>query len=112
MSIENVKAFYARLANDEAFRTQIQDVSNKDECSQIVKAAGYDFTSQELEEYTAYLLELGTNESEFRDLNEKELEAVFGGGNISTAITTLFTNTAIWSCPTQIPMVINIYVTN
>ncbi|QLE55851.1 Nif11-like leader peptide family natural product precursor [Nostoc sp. TCL26-01] len=79
MSLENVKAFYGRLANDEDFRNQIQNVSDKSECSQIVKAAGYDFTSQELEEYTAYLLELGNNDGELRDLNEKELEAVFGG---------------------------------
>lgn len=79
MSLENVKAFYARLAIDEAFRTQIQNVKDKAECSQIVKAAGYDFTSEELEEYTAYLLELGTTDGELRDLDEKELEAVFGG---------------------------------
>ncbi|MBD2438063.1 Nif11-like leader peptide family natural product precursor [Nostoc sp. FACHB-110] len=80
MSLENVKAFYARLANDEDFRNQIQNVKDKSECSQIVKAAGYDFTSEELEEYTSYLLELGSdNNAELRDLNEKELEAVFGG---------------------------------
>ncbi|MEH2092689.1 Nif11-like leader peptide family natural product precursor [Nostoc sp.] len=44
MSIENVKNFYENLANDEAFRNQIQAVNSKEECSQIVKAAGYDFT--------------------------------------------------------------------
>lgn len=81
MSLENVKAFYARLASDEAFRTQIQSVNDKAECSQIVKGAGYDFTSEELEEYTAYLLELGATDGELKDLNEKELEAVFGGAN-------------------------------
>ena len=32
MSVENVQAFYARLANDQAFRTQIQAVTSKDEC--------------------------------------------------------------------------------
>lgn len=51
MSKENVKAFYARLASDEAFRTQIQSVKSKAECSQIVKRAGYEFTSEEYEEY-------------------------------------------------------------
>jgi len=40
MSRENVKAFYERLATDEVFRSQIQKVKTKDECSQIVKGAG------------------------------------------------------------------------
>jgi predicted ribosomally synthesized peptide with nif11-like leader len=79
MSLENVKAFYDHLANDEAFRTQIQGVNSKEECSQIVKAAGYDFTLEEYEEYTAQLLESANGESELKDLSEKELAAVFGG---------------------------------
>lgn len=81
MSLENVKAFYARLANDEAFRTQIQNVKDKAECSQIVKSAGYDFTQEEFEEYTAQLLESSSDNDEMTDLNEKELEAVFGGAS-------------------------------
>jgi predicted ribosomally synthesized peptide with nif11-like leader len=79
MSLANVKAFYQRLANDEAFRSQIQSVQSKEECSQIVKAAGYDFTPQEYEEYTMQLLESDSNDSELKDLSEQELEAVFGG---------------------------------
>ncbi|GAX36785.1 Nif11-like leader peptide family natural product precursor [Nodularia sp. NIES-3585] len=35
MSLEHVKGFYAQLANDETFRTQIQGVQSKDECSQV-----------------------------------------------------------------------------
>jgi predicted ribosomally synthesized peptide with nif11-like leader len=79
MSLENVKAFYQRLASDELFRTQIQSVNSKAECSQIVKGAGYDFTQEEYEEYTAQLLESGATDGELRELDEKELEAVFGG---------------------------------
>ena len=79
MSLENVKSFYARLAIDEAFRTQLQGVKSKAECSQIVKAAGYDFNQEEYEEYTAELLESGATDGELQDLDEKELEAVFGG---------------------------------
>ncbi|MEH1901147.1 MAG: Nif11-like leader peptide family natural product precursor [Nostoc sp.] len=79
MSLEHVKAFYETLANDEAFRNQIQGVNSKEECSQIVKAAGYDFTLQEYEEYTAQLLESAEGEGELKDLSEKELAAVFGG---------------------------------
>jgi predicted ribosomally synthesized peptide with nif11-like leader len=79
MSLANVKAFYQRLANDEAFRNQIQNVQSKEECSRIVKAAGYDFTPQEYEEYTIQLLESDSTDSELKDLSEQELEAVFGG---------------------------------
>lgn len=78
MSIAHVKAFYQQLANDEAFRTQIQNVNSKEECSQIVKAAGYDFTLNEYEEYTAQLLE-SADEGELKDLSEQELAGVFGG---------------------------------
>ncbi len=79
MSLAHVKAFYEKLANDEALRTQIQGVKSKEECSQIVKAAGYDFTLQEYEEYTTQLLESAAGEGELNDLSEKELAAVFGG---------------------------------
>ncbi len=79
MSLENVKAFYERLANDQAFRAQIQGVNSKDECRQIVQSAGYDFTQEELEDYTGQLLESSAAEDGLRDLDQQELEAVFGG---------------------------------
>ncbi len=79
MSLQNVKTFYERLATDEAFRTQLEAVKSKEECRQIVKNAGYDFTQEEFEEYTAQLLESSSNNDEIKDLDEKELEAVFGG---------------------------------
>ncbi|MEH1901138.1 MAG: Nif11-like leader peptide family natural product precursor [Nostoc sp.] len=79
MSIENVQAFYVRVANDETFRAQLQEIPSKDEANRIVNDAGYDFTQEEFEEYTAQLLESSTSEGELRDLNEKELETVFGG---------------------------------
>ncbi len=76
MSSENVKLFYARLAIDEVFRTQVQSSQTKEECSQTVKDAGYDFTSQELEDYTAQIL----NPSDaLTDLGKAELETVLGG---------------------------------
>ncbi len=79
MSRENVKAFYARLATDETFRAQIQGIESKDECSQILQAAGYVFTHKEFEAVTAEFLESNIADDSFRDLSEKELEAVFGG---------------------------------
>lgn len=89
MSIENVQAFYVKLANDEAFRAQIQGVKSKDECSQVVKSAGYDFTQDEFEEYTAQLLEATDGEGELKDLNEQELEAVFGGVSLIPSKSTI-----------------------
>jgi predicted ribosomally synthesized peptide with nif11-like leader len=79
MSLANVKAFYERLATDENFRLQIQEVQSKEKCSQIVKEAGYDFSQEELEEFTASLLESNHPQDGMIELEEKEMEAVFGG---------------------------------
>jgi predicted ribosomally synthesized peptide with nif11-like leader len=91
MSLANVKVFYQRLADDEAFRSQIQNVQSKEECSQIVKAAGYNFTPQEYEEYTAQLLDSDSDDSELKDLSEQELEAVFGGATFLISDESSFT---------------------
>jgi predicted ribosomally synthesized peptide with nif11-like leader len=85
MSLEHVQAFYNRLANDEDFRTQIHNITSKDEYSQIVQTAGYDFTQQEFEEYTTQLLESNNSENEIRDLDEAEL-AVVAGGYVATLL--------------------------
>nr|AVH79519.1 Nif11-type precursor [Synechococcus sp. PCC 9341] len=82
MSFKNVKAFYQRLAQDEQFRSELSEVESKEECSQLVQQYGYNFTQEEFENYTSELLESSFNEGELSDLNEKELEAVFGGISI------------------------------
>lgn len=82
MSLENVQAFYQRVAKDEAFRTQLGAANSQEEYSQIVQEAGYNFTEQEFEEFTAQLLEQTTAEGELQDLDEKELAAVLGGVKI------------------------------
>lgn len=79
MSLDNVRAFYEKLASDEAFRTKIQEIDNKEVGREILETSGYHFTQQEFEEYTEQLLESGNSPEGLRDLNEKELEAVFGG---------------------------------
>jgi predicted ribosomally synthesized peptide with nif11-like leader len=79
MSLNNVKLFYERLSTDKAFNAQIQSVSSKEECSQIVKAEGYNFTQQEFEDYTAQMLEESSSEQGFQSLDERELAAVVGG---------------------------------
>ncbi|MDJ0845903.1 Nif11-like leader peptide family natural product precursor [Crocosphaera sp.] len=79
MSLESVKAFYQRLAQDQEFRTQLEGLETSEESSQLLQQAGYNFTQEEFENYTAELLESNLDEGDLKDLNEKELEAVFGG---------------------------------
>ncbi|NJM18446.1 MAG: Nif11-like leader peptide family natural product precursor [Richelia sp. SM1_7_0] len=81
MSLQNVRGFLKQLAHNEALFAQIKAAKSKEECSQIAQATGYDFTAMELEEFTTQFLESEGNDSELRDLNEQELEAVFGGIN-------------------------------
>lgn len=83
MSLESVKAFYESLRTDEVLRARIQGVQSKEECSQIVKNAGYDFTPEEFEEYTTNLLESALADSELTDLDEKELASIVGGASSS-----------------------------
>lgn len=79
MALEQVHAFYQKVASDESFRSRIQSVNSKEECSEIVKGAGFDFTSREFEEYTARLLESDRPDEEIKDLSEEDLAAVAGG---------------------------------
>jgi predicted ribosomally synthesized peptide with nif11-like leader len=79
MSIQHVKAFYEKLSKDEAFCDQIKNAKSKEDCSHITKAAGYHFTRQELEDYTAQLLENDISNDTSLEIGERELEAVHGG---------------------------------
>jgi predicted ribosomally synthesized peptide with nif11-like leader len=79
MSLKNVKLYYERLLVDEAFKQKIQNAGSKEKCSLLVKAAGYDFTQQELEEYTAQAIKIHSSEQGMQSLSERELETVAGG---------------------------------
>jgi predicted ribosomally synthesized peptide with nif11-like leader len=79
MSLENVKKFYERLAKDESLRQAIQSVQSKNECSRIVKQAGFDFTAEEFERYNRALLERKLPERELNVLSEEDLMSVVGG---------------------------------
>ena len=79
MTIKNVKAFYERLAVDEAFRVQINSAKSKPECSQIAQEAGYYFTQEEFEEFTEQLVGSVTSENTLDELSERELEVAVGG---------------------------------
>jgi predicted ribosomally synthesized peptide with nif11-like leader len=79
MSLRNVELFYERLLIDDEFNQKIKSAGSKENCNRIVKAAGYDFTQQELESYTAQAIKPNSPEQDIRSLNEKELETVAGG---------------------------------
>ena len=79
MALEQVHAFYQKIASDESFRSRIQSVNSKEGCSEIVKAAGFDFTPQEFEEYTARILESDRPDEEIKDLSAEDLAAVAVG---------------------------------
>ena len=79
MSKKDVKAFYERLGKDETFKAHIEGAESKQKYSQIIREAGYDFTQEEFEEFTAQLLNSNAAEDSSDELNEKTLEAVLGG---------------------------------
>jgi predicted ribosomally synthesized peptide with nif11-like leader len=81
MSLKNVQLFYEKLSIDENFSAKIQSAANKEECSRIVKAEGFEFTQQEFEDYTDQALEVRLQNQELQFLNERDLEAVVGGIN-------------------------------
>jgi predicted ribosomally synthesized peptide with nif11-like leader len=75
-----IEAFYNRLAQDAKFRTQVQGATSKQECSQIIKAAGYHFTPDEFNAYNAKLLATAKlDASQIQDLEEREMAEVLGG---------------------------------
>lgn len=74
MSIESARAFYDRVATDEAFKKQLQNAASDDERRANIRAAGYDFTPEDWEVVIDQLRQLHD-----RELSEAELEAVAGG---------------------------------
>ena len=103
MSLENVRAFYERIADDKEFLDQLQATETQEEGKKILEEAGYDFTTEELEEYTSQVLESSDAEdSVLEDLNEKEMAAVFGGLSTIGPIQALYG--VIWWPPKPWPL--------
>ncbi|MEH2326476.1 MAG: Nif11-like leader peptide family natural product precursor [Nostoc sp.] len=74
MSIENARAFYQRIAKDEAFRNQLRNAASDDQRRATIRATGYDFTP---EEWGIVINELRRLKN--RELSEPMLETVTGG---------------------------------
>jgi predicted ribosomally synthesized peptide with nif11-like leader len=80
MSIQHVKAFYEKLSQDQVFRDQIKNSNKKEDFNLKVKTAGYNFTQQEFEDYTAQLLEADiSSANNVLKVGERELNAIRGG---------------------------------
>jgi predicted ribosomally synthesized peptide with nif11-like leader len=75
MTIENAKAFYQRMSEDSDFRTPFEEAFSKEERQQLIKDAGYDFTT---DEWQAAVAEIQAADSD-EELKEEELEAIAGG---------------------------------
>ncbi|GAA6623367.1 Nif11-like leader peptide family RiPP precursor [Scytonema sp. NUACC26] len=73
MSVESAKAFYERVATDEAFQKQLRAASD-DRRQEIILAAGYSFTWQEWEVAQAQI-----SKSDDGKLSDAQLEAIAGG---------------------------------
>ncbi len=74
MSVESAKAFYERVATDEAFQKQLRNAASNNQRLKIILAAGYSFTSQEWEIALAQI-----SRSDDSKLSDVELEAIAGG---------------------------------
>jgi predicted ribosomally synthesized peptide with nif11-like leader len=81
MAIEQVKFFYERLSSDNIFYEKLKSTASKAECKLVVAAAGYSFTDDEFEDYTALLLGANSSDGYLESLDEKELTAVLGGAS-------------------------------
>lgn len=73
MSIESARAFYERVATDEAFQKQLGDAASEEQRLEILLAAGYRFTPQESSAALAQI-----SESDDR-ISDAKLEAIAGG---------------------------------
>ena len=79
MSIENVKAFYKRIKEDEAFRTEInQDETLKDlDIPELIRFAsnhGYEFTEADIKKHKEEYRKPGLSEAEW-ELIRADMEA-------------------------------------
>jgi predicted ribosomally synthesized peptide with nif11-like leader len=75
MSIESAKDFYQRMTEDSNFRTPFESASTKEERQQLIRDAGYDFTTEEWQEAITEIQTADSNE----ELQEEDLEAIAGG---------------------------------
>ena len=67
MSIESATSFIEKMKTDEGFSKQVLDCKDAEERNTVVKAAGFDFTVEEIKEISS-------------NLSDEDLNLVAGGG--------------------------------
>ena len=77
MSIESARAFAAKLKEDQYFRKSFLETGNQERAMQLVKAKGYDFTVEEIEQVRQ---ENRAKIQENGELSDESLKQVAGGG--------------------------------
>mgnify|MGYP000227008721 CR=1 FL=1 len=55
MSIESAKAFLEKIKTDEDFRNSVGAIATKEQRTEFVKNAGFDFTKEEIDTVTSEL---------------------------------------------------------
>jgi predicted ribosomally synthesized peptide with nif11-like leader len=103
MSIESAKEFYSRMTTDQAFRTQLEQATTREERQQILQVAGYDFTP---EDWEAAKTQIQASNSANGELSDAELTAVSGGLSILPGFPDVpsFPFTPLYGAPTIDPL--------
>src|SRR5262245_1325987 len=77
MSAENAARFVQQIAQDQSLKARVEAVQTADEVVRIAREAGFDLTADELKAAARRL--------SGREMSDQELEAVAGGGYLSSA---------------------------
>ncbi|KJR42545.1 bacteriocin [Candidatus Magnetoovum chiemensis] len=77
MSLESAKSFIKKMREDAEFRSKVDAAANDDERRKFVKAAGFDFSKEDLKMISPGVVHK-TIEGE---LSEADLEKVAGGSS-------------------------------
>lgn len=86
MSVESAKTFMKKLTSDADFRAQVEAAKTEDDRKNVVKAAGFDFTMEELK--SAVPANFHKSIDSKAELSEADLEKVAGGKSASWVGTT------------------------
>ena len=88
MSQENALAFFTQVEQNPTLKEKVQTAANKEELFKIAQEAGYSFTADDLKAIS--------EKDESDELDEKELEAVAGGGLRQIAHEVVNTAKDVW----------------
>lgn len=76
MSLESARAFASKMKEDETFRKSFIETGSKEKAMELVKARGYDFSLDEINQVRA---EHTASSKESTTLSDADLDKVAGG---------------------------------